>query len=192
LSYLTDNKISIAKLKAGDKKEFKKVYFEFFDVLYCLCLHYTNYQEISEDIVQDAFLKLWEIKAGLKKDTSIKNFLFTITKNSCLNYLKSQQIANKHLSLIKERQAYYSAKALENIGDEIFELEELKIKIDNSIEHLPDNIKAVFKMNRYESMKYSEIADYLNISKKTVEARISKALSILRKELRDYLPVDFS
>ncbi len=79
MSYLTDNKISIAKLKAGDKREFKKVYFEFFDVLYSLCLHYTNYRALSEDIVQDAFLKLWEIKEGLKENTNVKSFLFTIT-----------------------------------------------------------------------------------------------------------------
>ncbi len=90
--------INIEKIKQGDKKEFEKIYFEFFDVLFALCFQYTHNKETSEGLVQDAFLKLWEVKEGLQENTNLKNFLYTITKNNCLNILRNQQISYKHIN----------------------------------------------------------------------------------------------
>lgn len=181
-------KTDIEKLRQGNKKEFEKIYIGFFDVLFSLCFQYTRKRDISEELVQDAFLKLWEAKENLQLNTNIKNFLYTITKNNCLNYLRNQQIVFKHLDLLKAMQYYYAAKTLQQMGDNIYEFDELKEKVNQAIEKLPDNLKQAFKMNRFDGMKYFEVAEYLKVSVKTVEIRISKALLILRKELKDYLP----
>ena len=181
--------ISIQKLTKGDKKEFEKIYLDLFDVLYALCLQYTRNKEISEGIVQDTFLRLWEIRSELKADTNIKNLLYTITKNNCLNYLRNQQISWKHLNHIKAREYYYAVKLLDESDDDFLTFNELLNAINNAIEKLPEDQKMVFKLSRLNEMKYKEIADHLQVSIKTVESRISKALKFLRVELKDYLTI---
>ncbi|QGY45418.1 RNA polymerase sigma-70 factor [Maribellus comscasis] len=180
-------KISIQKLRDGDKDEFEKIYFDLFDVLYALCYQYTLNKEISEGIVQDSFLRLWEIKNELKEKSNIKNLLYTIAKNNCLNYLRSQQIVWKHLNHIKAREFSYASQLLHDDGDDFLEFEELLNIVSEAIEKLPEEQKQVFKMSRMEEMKYNEIAGKLNLSVKTIESRMSKALKFLRIELKDYL-----
>lgn len=182
---------NIEKLKDGNKSEFEKIYLDFFDVLYALCFQYAQSKSVAEELVQDAFMKLWEMKEELQDNTNIKNFLFTIARNNSLNYIRSRQIAFKHLTRIKERESYYAAQSLEYLGDNVIEFEELMRMIEKSIEELPAELKEAFTMNRYSDMKYAEIAEKLQVSIKTVEARISRALKILRKELKGYLSVFF-
>lgn len=181
--------ISFQKLTNGDKKEFEKIYLDLFDVLYALCLQYTHNKEISEGMVQDSFLRLWEIKNELKEDTNVRNLLYTITKNNCLNYLRNQEISWKHLNHIKAREYYYAIKLLDESDDNFLEFNALFNAINKAIEKLPEEQKLVFKMSRLNDMKYKEIADQLHLSIKTVESRISKALKFLRIELKDYLTI---
>ncbi|MGV8094786.1 MAG: sigma factor [Mangrovibacterium sp.] len=94
-------KYDIGLLKAGNKTEFERIYFDFFDVLYALGMQYTSDRSIAESIVQDAFLKLWEIRENLLPETNIRNFLYTLTKNLCLNYLRDQKVVWKNLNKIK-------------------------------------------------------------------------------------------
>jgi RNA polymerase sigma-70 factor, ECF subfamily len=179
--------VNIQKLRKGDKSEFEKIYLELFDVLFALCFQYTHRKTVSEEMVQDAFLRLWEVKSGLSENTNVKNFLYTITKNNCLNYLRNQQIVWKHLNKIKAREFYYAAKLLNENGEDLVEFEELLNIVSEVIEKLPEEQKLVFKMSRLEEMKYNEIAEHLKLSVKTIESRMSKALKFLRIELKDYL-----
>lgn len=176
-------------LKKGDQVEFGKVYFEFFDVLYALSLQYTSDQFVAESIVQDAFTRLWEYHENLLPQSNIRNFLYTVTRNLSLNYLRDQKVIWKHLNQLKSYEYDYAIESLNGIGNSYAEFEELRIRVDQAIEQLPEELKNVFKMNRFESMKYREIAEKLQISEKTVEARMTKALKILRAELKDYLPL---
>jgi RNA polymerase sigma-70 factor (ECF subfamily) len=182
-------KYDIGLLKAGNKTEFERIYFDFFDVLYALGMQYTSDRSIAESIVQDAFLKLWEIRENLLPETNIRNFLYTLTKNLCLNYLRDQKVVWKNLNKIKAYEYAYAMESLKRIGNNFMEFEELSLKLDTAIENLPDDLKIVFKMSRFEDMRYREIAEKLDISEKTVEARITRALKILRKELKDFLPI---
>lgn len=179
--------IDVKKLKEGNKTEFEKIYYEFFDVLFALSFQYTLNRTISEEIVQDSFLRLWEIKNGLADDTNIKNFLYIITKNNCLNYLRNQQTAWKYINHVKEKEYFYLTKLLYEDDNNYVEFAELMNSVSEAIEKLPEEQKATFKLNRLNGMKYKEIADQLQISIKTVESRISKALKFLRIELKDYL-----
>lgn len=180
---------NIELLRKGNKTEFEKVYSEFFDVLYAIAFQYTTDQSIAENIVQDTFMKLWEVREGLLPQTNIRNFLYTLAKNLCLNHLRDQKTVWKHLSQIKYHEYEYAIESLNRIGGNYLEFEELSEKADQAIEKLPDELKMVFKMSRFEDLKYREIAEKLQISEKAVEARMTKALKFLRKELKDYLPV---
>lgn len=183
-NYLPD----IAALKKGEKKAYEQIYSDFFGVLYHLCLHYLHDEKVAEEIVQDSFMKLWEIRSTLNEQFNVKSFLYTVTKNNSLNYLRNQKVSMKHLENMKYLEMQFNYEALERLGDYI-RFEELRNKIEESIAKLPPEIIETFQLSRFEELSYKDIASRQEISIKTVEARISKALRILRVELKDYLPL---
>jgi len=180
--------LNIPALRKGEKKAFEEVYTDFFGVLYHLCLQYLHDEKVSEEIVQDTFLKLWEIRETINDQGNIRNFLYTITKNNCLNYLRNQKISMKHLENMKYLEMQFNYEALEKLGNYL-QFEELRNKIEEAISKLPAEVIETFKLSRFEDLTYREIADKQGISIKTVEARISKGLRILRVDLKDYLPL---
>jgi len=173
-------------LREGEKIAFEEIYNDFFGVMRHLSVQYLHDQKVSEEIVQDTFMKLWEIRETLNEQFNIRNFLYTITKNNCLNYLRNQKIALKHQQNIQYLEIQFNFEALERLGN-YMEFEELREKIDNAIAALPDDLRETFLLSRYEELHYKEIADKQSISIKTVEARVSRALRILRFELKDYV-----
>jgi len=178
----------ILSLKNSDKSAFEEIYYDFFGMIYHLSLQYLHDERISEEIIQDTFLKLWEIRETLNEEFNIRNFLYTITKNNCLNYLRNQKIALKHQENIKYLEMQFNYEALERLGSFI-EFEELRTKIEKALAALPDNLRETFLLSRFEEIPYKEIARKQSISIKTVEAHMTKALKILRHELKDYLTV---
>jgi RNA polymerase sigma-70 factor (ECF subfamily) len=179
---------NITALRKGEKKAYEEIYTEFFGVLYHLCIQYLHNEKIAEELVQDTFLKLWEIRESLNEQINIRSFLYTITKNSCLNHLRNQKISLKHQENMKYLEMQFNYEALEKLGNYV-QFEELRNKIDDAISKLPSEIIETFSLSRFEEFSYKEIAEQQGISIKTVEARISKALRILRVELKDYLPL---
>jgi RNA polymerase sigma-70 factor (ECF subfamily) len=178
----------ILSLQKGEKPAFEAVYSDFFGVVYHLSLQYLHDEKVAEEIVQDSFLKLWEIRETLNDRFNIRNFLYTITKNNCLNYLRNQKTALKHQENLKYLEMQFNYEALEKMGSYI-EFEELRLKIDQAIASLPDELRETFLLSRFDEFQYKEIADKLSVSVKTVEARMTKSLKILRHELKDYLAV---
>jgi len=182
------NELNIAALRKGEKNAFEEIYNDFFGVLYHLCNQYLHDERVAEEMVQDTFMKLWEIRQTLNDQVNLRNFLYTITKNNCLNYLRNQKISLKYQDNVKYLEMQFNYEALEKLGNYL-QFEELKTKIDEAISNLPTEVIETFSLSRFEDLSYKEIAERQNISIKTVEARISKALRILRVELKDYLPV---
>jgi RNA polymerase sigma-70 factor, ECF subfamily len=176
----------IPNLRDGERTAFEEIYEDFFGVIYHLSLQYLHDEKVSEEIVQDSFMKLWEIRETLNEQFNVRNFLYTITKNNCLNYLRNQKIALKHQESIKYLEMQFNYEALEKLGTYV-EFEELREKIDLAIAALPDDLRETFLLSRFEDLHYKEIAEKLSISVKTVEARMSKTLRILRVELKDYV-----
>lgn len=170
----------------GDREIFRKVYLGYYDMLYHLCNEYTHNAHIAQEIVQDTFLKLWEIRKEINTETNIGNFLYTIAKNKCLNYLRDQQTILKVQRSRDFLERQFDIEALQEAGDQWIQFEELKVLIKSVIEEMPEGIRKAFFLSRYEGLKYKEIAQHLNISVKTVEVRISRALALLRKALDNY------
>ncbi len=181
----------IELLRKGDKAEFEKVYTGLFEMLYALGYQYVQERTIAEGMVQEAFIKLWEIREKLEPQTNVRNFLYTVMRNLCLNYLRDQKVIWKHLDQVKSEEYDYAIRSLQLLGGDLMEYEELKLRVDQAIENLPEKVRTVFKMSRFGEMKYSEIAGQLQIGEKAVEARMTKALRILRLELKDYLNILF-
>ena len=180
--------ILILSIRKGEKPAFEAVYSDFFGVIYHLSLQYLHDEKVAEEIVQDSFMKLWEIRETLNDRFNIRNFLYTITKNNCLNYLRNQKTALKHQENLKYLEMQFNYEALEKMGSYV-EFEELRLKIDQAIASLPDELRETFLLSRFDELPYKKIADKLSVSVKTVEARMTKSLKILRHELKDYLAV---
>ena len=177
------------QLLKDDRNSFRNIFNEYFKPLCHLSLHYLEDNDEANEVVQAAFVKLWEIRHELNADSNLRNFLFTLVKNNCLNILKRRQILLKHHEKIKWIEMHYQYESLASIGGDFLEYNELKEKIDISIQKLPEHCRIVFEMSRFDDLKNREIAEKLGVTQKTVEAHLTKALKILRNDLKEYLPI---
>lgn len=136
---------------------------------------------VAEDIVHDVFLTIWSKKSFFIIDETISNYLFRAVQNSCLNRLKRQAIEQDFIarSIVELKIEELNTSSIE---DSIHKEEQLH-EIYNVIKQLPEKCKNVFQLSFFEDKKNSEIASLLNISVRTVEAHLYKALLFLRKEL---------
>ena len=137
--------------------------------------------DLSEDIVLEAFFKLWKIRHNLSRDTVLKPYLYKAAKNLALNKIKAEQ-RNRFIHDLSE-----DLPANESNIDEVLEAKELKDKISAAINILPPKRQIIFNLSRFEGLTYPEIADYLDISVKTVEHQMSSALKAIRAYLGPYL-----
>ncbi|MCK9414491.1 MAG: RNA polymerase sigma-70 factor [Prolixibacteraceae bacterium] len=177
------------QLLVDEEDGLKNIFHQFFQPLCHLSNHYLEDDDEAKEVVQEAFVKLWEIRENLDKDSNIRNFLFTLVKNNCLNILKRKQMLLKHHEKIKWMEMHYQYESLSRMGGDYLEFNELKEKIDLAIKNLPDHCRIIFEMSRFEELKNREIAEKLGVTQKTVEAHLTKALKILRNDLKEYLPV---
>lgn len=172
----------VAELKSGEYKAFERMYETYFMPLCDFALLHTGDKEVSRDIVQRTFLALWESRAQLEIHSSLRSYLYVAVKNRCLNQIKHEKIKQRHA----KHHLYVSS--VSSNEDRIL-LKELELRIERALLHLPDQCREVFRLSRFEHLKYQEIADRLNISVKTVESHMGKALRLMREELADYLPL---
>lgn len=179
----------ILQLTKNDRNSFRNIFNQYFQPLCHLSIQYLEDENEAKGVVQDAFVKLWEIRHELNSDSNLRNFLFTLVKNNCLNILKRRQILLKHHEKIRWMEMNYQYESLARMGDNYLEYNELKEKIDLAIRNLPEHCRVVFEMSRFEELKNREISEKLGVTQKTVEAHLTKALKILRNELKDYLPI---
>jgi RNA polymerase sigma-70 factor, ECF subfamily len=177
----------VYELRKGSEDAFDRVFSHYFPILMNFANEYVQDPEVAREIVQDTFLKLWEIRKNLDPQTRLSSLLFTITRNDALNYLK--QLIHKQ-KYINDRKRFYQNQlnyiALRDESSEMLMYDELNNRIQTAVSHLTPKCKEVFILSRLNGLKYREIAEKLNISVKTVETHMSDALKHLRKELKDY------
>jgi len=138
-------------------------------------------QHVAEDLVQEVFLELWKKRSKLQINTSLKAYLRRSAVNRSLNYIRDLKMKYDDEDKIPNV-ATNEVGALKGL-----ETEELQGHIDRAINALPERCRIVFTLSRYEHMSYKEIGARLDISTKTVENQISKALKLLRVALGPYI-----
>lgn len=166
-----------------DEIAFRTLFFQFFSPLCVFAHRYIDRWETCEDIVQETFFKIWKNRKNIEINTSSRNFLITSVKNSCIDFLRKQETE------LNWQQKEIENNPLQYTSGDIYSTIELEQMLSAALAKLPDNIRIVFEKNRFEGMTYTEIAAEHNISVKTVEAYMTKALKHLRIELKDYLPL---
>lgn len=158
-----------------DKDGFEQLFDAYYDELQHFIYFKTSDTEIAEDIVQDAFLKVWEIRSTVRFETA-RALLYTIAANRFANKYKRQKLKFQLQQTIVEDRTFETPE---------FEMEvkEFDQKLQQVLAELNEKSRTVFLMNRMDEMTYSEIAKNLNISVKAVEKRMKKALEFVRKEI---------
>ncbi len=174
---------------AGDESSFERVYRYYYPRLNYFAQQYLQDAEISKNIVQDVFTELWDRRNTLQNDTNLNAWLFTVTKHKALKIISRLKSQQNYDSYIKGRQLDVNYNALSDFDTSNFIFEELQSRIESALEKLSPACRKVFEMSRFEDKKNKEIAEELNLSIKTVEAQITKALRSLKTDLKDYLPL---
>lgn len=167
-----------------DQVAYRSLFEQYYVSLCQFARRYIDDQETREDIVQDVFFTIWEKRKTIIPYTSGKNFLITCVKNLSLNYLRSQGYKQEYETTIKKNIPIYF-----NNQDDLYTLQELQHLLYQTLEKLPPEYRLAFELNRLENKSIEEIAEIMGVSCRTVKRYKSKAIEILKKELKDYLPL---
>jgi RNA polymerase sigma-70 factor (ECF subfamily) len=148
---------------------------------HCLAfaVHYTGDAHDAEEVIQQVFLRLWEKRATIEITGGTKSYLFAAIRNTAISNWRKETVR-----LEKENAAGTFRFADWSVQSPVWELERL---YQQALDLLPERCREVFVLSRQQQLKYSEIAEVMNISVKTVENQMGKALKILHRELREYL-----
>jgi RNA polymerase sigma-70 factor (ECF subfamily) len=171
-------------LKAGDLTAFEMLFRTYYQPLCNYAFTFVQDRDEAEEIVQSTFLSIWEKRENLSIHTGVKPYLYAMVRNACLNVLKHEKIKQQHATM----EMAVAERSVESVARTVMATE-LETKIHQAMDHLPEQCRLIFKLSRFEELKYAEIAQHLDISVKTVENQMGKALRIMREQLKDYLPL---
>lgn|SRR5687768_3989683 len=173
-SRLSDGELLLI-FKSGDITGFNELFNRHWKPLFNLATKILNDEDLAKDTLQEIFVSFYE-NAIHKEIIHVKPYLYQSVKYQCFMFLRSGKISEKHLHRLE-------AVASANCVDEYMDAEELESLLLRRIETLPDKCREVFYLSRYELLSNKKIAEQLNISQKTVEHQITKALRTLRVSL---------
>lgn len=173
--------MDFAPIAAGDQLAFERLFRAHYKPLCAFARQYMKDGEKAEDIVQDLFFRLWQDREKVQVTMSIKAYLFASVRNRCLN---ATAIQGRTRSLDEEVD---DRSHEETTGEE--ERTYRLARVQAAIDALPEERGRIFKLSRYDGLKYHEIAERLGISPKTVENQMGKALKTLREDLKDLMPL---
>lgn len=170
----------VRALIKGDLNAFNQLFDKYNRKLFFFAKGYLQSAEDAEELVQEVFLKIWEGRSKLKDHLSFNAYLFTITYNAVLKHFRKAGRERKHLEQAMLYNDIYHDETSTSI-----EYKELLEITNKAIAKLPEKRREVFKLSRMEGLSNSEIAEQLQISKKTVENQIYQSLQFLKEQLKD-------
>jgi len=162
-------------IKSSPQKALKMLFESFYENLCSHVFALLRNKNASEDIVQDVLLEIWKKRDEININISLEAYLKRACRNKALNYIRSNKILFEDVELAETIESNYSDP------QEMIEIQNLQDIINKGIDKLPEKCRIVFLLSRMENLSYNEIAEKLDISIKTVENQISKALKILRE-----------
>ncbi|WP_321290072.1 RNA polymerase sigma-70 factor [uncultured Sunxiuqinia sp.] len=170
----------LRKLKDGDRYAFQVIFDAYSERLFHFAYSYLKDSNNSEEIVQDVFLRLWEIKAEIDEDKSFKSFLYKMTVNRVFNHLKHQIVRQKYEEHLMNLTPAYS-----DTPEEELRSKELSDKVQEVLIKLPEQKRRIFILSRLKGYSNAEISEELGLSVRTVENQIYRATKFLKEHLKD-------
>lgn len=173
-----DQQKLIKKFVKGNKRAFDKIYADYCDGMYSICLRYTNNSDEAADILQDAFIRIYEKRELFDVSAQIGPWIKRIVINTAINHYR----VNKRFELVED-ETYFEEEVEETI--QIGDNENLKSLLNACIDELPPGYKAVFNMYVLDNLTHKEIAEFLNVSVNTSKTQLSKARKMLKVKLEE-------
>jgi len=174
----------------GEVASFEVVFKKYYPRLKKYCLGMMKDYDVAEDLVQDAFLKIWEKRQTVLGDNGLQALLYTMVRNNALNYLKRNKLRDQYVEAFRFDSPQQELFIRSFLEEDEWEAQQtlFKKELDRLLEALPEKCKEAFVLSRFDGLTNTEVADYMGVSVKTVEKHLSKATAILRK-LLDSSPV---
>ena len=168
----------------ADDEAFQKYFTAYFSAYCSYCQYKFSFDlDVAKEIVQEAFIKLWINRGRLPSDLPVRAYMNKIIVNSGLNLLKHENSREKYRQYLIQNE--FPNSAADNFLNTDFD--KLLADVNRAIAELPEQMQVIFQLSRDEGLKYREIAAHLQISVKTVETQMSRALRKLKIKLRQYL-----
>ena len=175
--------ILIKKVKESDESAFHKLFYNYHDTLFRFVIYKIKDSDLAEDITQETFLRVWKKRKTLIPEKSFFSLLARISTNLCYDHFRHVDVRKRHQKLLPE-----FGKSHFDDPEKINQLIMLQDKIQDIVnDKLPQKCKTIFILSRIEGKTNPEIAETLNLSIRTIENQIYRALKILKKELNNYL-----
>ena len=170
------DEILFSLVQQGDDKAFDVLYNRFFPLLYIHACHKINDKQEARDIVQDTFISLYEKKENIGTIQNFSAYIYVLLKNRILNFIEKSKVRSRYIEHFTFQDSY------SHVENYVFE-KELENQINAGIELLPDKMRTVFELSRFQQLSHKEIGEQLDISDKTVKRQIVNALKIIRNKI---------
>lgn len=176
----TDHEL-LQAIRNNDENAFSELFKRYWRKAYNMAYSRVRSKQVTEEIVQDLFVTLWDRRASLSVN-NMSSYLFIAIKHKALNFIESQIVHQKYWD-------YHKAilQKHEDATEKTVEFNELMEVIEEGMECLPEKSKKVFKLNRLEGLSISETADLLNLSRKATQYHLTRSLKEMRFHLKDYI-----
>lgn len=171
----------LAELRNGSEAAFDVIFRAYYARLVHFAESMLGERAPAEELAQDVMLELWRRRTTLTVDTSLQGYLFRAARNRTLNYIRHEKVV--------KRGSVFAAPEMTTpaVGDRAIQQQQIDAALQAAIATLPPRCREVFELSRSQGLKYSEIAEALRISIKTVEAQMGKALKIIRERMAPYV-----
>ncbi len=180
---VVEQRFLLNKLQDGDEEAYELLFKEYYVRLVIYSDKMLQDKEAAKELVQDLFVNIYERRDRLNISTSLTSYLYKAAYNRCMNHIKMLKTKDKY---IKEIESEFVSNT--NNVEEFIEQAEVEANLLKMISDLPDRCRLIFTLNRFKGLSNTEIAEKLELSKRTVETQISKALKILRDQLKKHYP----
>lgn len=177
-----EDEVLVTLLKAGDMDAYECIYTRYWPLLYAYVYNRLKVKETTEELVQEVFFSLWNRRADIRLQQTLSAYLYTAVKYQIFNYIKADKVRKTYASLF----ARYNEATQDNSNEESVAVADLANAVEKEVARLPEKCQQVFRMSRNEHRSVHDIASALNISHKTVENHLTKALKHLRLAFREY------
>jgi len=179
------------RIRNGDKCAFESLFNAYYSKLFNYAEEILKDHVMAEEVVEETFVRVWENREQIHIQTSLQSYLFRSVYNRCLNHIKHGKVKEKHRLLFQHHTGMEGYDANYSFDFPLMRLinKDLDKLVQAAIDKLPEQCRNIFMMSRYEDMKHEKIAEKLGISKNTVKTQIARALTRLRKDLKDVLPM---
>lgn len=179
---INDDRVLLEKLKGGNIACFELLYSKYSGKLYNYVLSLSKGDfYLAEEIVQNVFVKIWEIRQHINTEGSFNSFVYTVGRNMFLNVVKSRLQEHLYHDYVVDHEA-----VLDNSVEKEIEYKMLEEQINRLIEQLPPSRRNIYVLSRVKNLPNKEIAALLDISENTVESQLNKATQFMRKNLLPY------